>query len=165
MSDDDRNDAAANALAWLRSRIEPTDYVAPAERAQTEAAIACIEAQQREIERLLPVSAFCEAFTTWFRAIEAGCQRAGREGRLGHGSDYVDMLFRIETDIHKSNLLWRLLYARQPLRTRMCPVHKGRWSGIDPCEHGCDSTGWIPDDWTMDTGATSAEGAERGGGT
>jgi hypothetical protein len=50
----------------------------------------------------------------------------------------------------KSNLLWRLLYLDQPLRTKKCPKHNGRWSGyLAPgetceCAVGLDITGWLP---------------------
>jgi len=51
--------------------------------------------------------------------------------------------------IRKSNLLWRLLYNGQPLRTTLCPLHKGKWSGCflkEPCdcEDNGNVTGWLP---------------------
>lgn len=48
-----------------------------------------------------------------------------------------------EITIAKSSLLCRLLYMGETLRATPCPTHAGRWSGIDPCEHGCGGTGWI----------------------
>lgn len=51
--------------------------------------------------------------------------------------------------IRKSDLLDRLLYQGQKLRTERCPVHDGRWSGLEHptnyCEHGCGFTGWLPE--------------------
>lgn len=59
--------------------------------------------------------------------------------------------------IKKSCLLDRLLYGGEKLRSKMCPVHKGTWSGIEcgpsndgtfqgnVCPHGCQLTGWIPE--------------------
>ena len=52
--------------------------------------------------------------------------------------------------IGKSNLLARLIYGGEKLRTKMCPEHKGHWSGCvfreeDRCPHGCQHTGWIPE--------------------
>jgi hypothetical protein len=61
-------------------------------------------------------------------------------------------------DIGKSNLLARLLYGRQPLRTVPCPVHRGHWHGLGSLlvegpgglvevrseECGCHGTGWLP---------------------
>lgn len=66
-----------------------------------------------------------------------------------HGDLRRDMKFASEIDhvylmIQKSNLLARVLYGGQPVRTEMCPEHKGKWSGIDCCPHGCDETGWLP---------------------
>lgn len=51
-----------------------------------------------------------------------------------------------EITIAKSSLLCRLLYDGETLRTTPCPTHKGRWSGChpEPCEHGCDYVGWLP---------------------
>jgi hypothetical protein len=52
----------------------------------------------------------------------------------------------------KSNLLARLIYANQKVRTKKCPEHKGHWSGYysiseGPCEccDGLDITGWLPE--------------------
>ena len=58
--------------------------------------------------------------------------------------------------IGKSALLDRLLYCGEPLRTRACPEHKGRWSGIafdeaNDCPHGCQLTGWLPEPTTAPT--------------
>jgi hypothetical protein len=53
--------------------------------------------------------------------------------------------------IGKSCLLSRLIYAGEPLRTRPCPIHRGRWSGcFKVCPAGCNFeenvTGWLPND-------------------
>ena len=116
------------------------------------------DAQRVELERLskelhepvLPLSHFCHAMTTWFHCIEQANERAKVEGRGAHGEAYAEHLGRIELDIRKSNLLARLLYGGESLRSRECPQHKGRWSGIGVCEHGCGETGWIPDGWPDD---------------
>jgi len=56
------------------------------------------------------------------------------------------------TQIHKSNLLHRLLYQGQRLRSRPCPEHKGTWSGCHwealpcGCQDGANVTGWLPND-------------------
>ena len=59
----------------------------------------------------------------------------------------------IEFMIQKSSLLGRILYGGEKLRTEMCPVHEGRWSGCEfpmhnVCPHKCELTGWVkhPDD-------------------
>jgi hypothetical protein len=64
--------------------------------------------------------------------------------------------------IRKSNLLYRLLYRREQLRTVACPAHKGHWAGYDSqfegerdyavceCQYlesghwALDVTGWLP---------------------
>jgi hypothetical protein len=54
----------------------------------------------------------------------------------------------IVTDIAKSCLLYRLMYAGEELRTEQCPTHKGRWSGWSftpcACSFGPNLTGWLP---------------------
>ena len=44
----------------------------------------------------------------------------------------------------KSNLLGRLVYGEQDVRTEMCPTHKGHWSGLDDGSCKCGHTGWLP---------------------
>jgi hypothetical protein len=85
-----------------------------------------------------PVSRYCDSLRTWARCI--------RE-RDGGRSDLCQAIDRAEMEIRKSSLLARLIYGGEPLRTRVCPVHKGRWSGLAPCPHGCESTGWVREDW------------------
>jgi len=72
-------------------------------------------------------------------------------------------------DIRKSNLLGRLLYAKEPLRTRLCPLHKGHYNGeamfFEKCPHLCDGTGWLrerPQDGGY-TGITIREAKIEGG--
>lgn len=97
-----------------------------------EEALAMLDALEKHYrEPVMPVSRYCGAFETWFRVMaEKGEHFAG-----------------VRLAITKSNLLARLIYAGEELRTRECPKHKGRWSGILACEHGCDYTGWIRNDW------------------
>lgn len=58
----------------------------------------------------------------------------------------------VHLDMGKSNLLYRVLVLRQPIRTQPCPTHQGTWSGLDFGEntHGfphcvCGLTGWLPE--------------------
>ena len=96
---------------------------------QAEQALAALEKYYGEPVRR--ISDYCKAFSTWFKV-------TGQEG--------------VEMAIVKSNLLYRLIYLKLPLRTRKCPKHQGRWSGCtpDPCSEGCtvagNNTGWLPDD-------------------
>lgn len=55
----------------------------------------------------------------------------------------------------KSNLLFRLFYLGEGLRTEKCPEHEGRWSGCHffhdgphACQCGYDVTGWLPNERT-----------------
>ena len=103
-------------------------------------------------EPVLPMSRYCKEFETWMRCI-SDLAKNSKSPQNEHGASYAPHISRIWTDIKKSNLLARLLYAKEPLRTRRCPVHNGRWSGIGDCEHGCDETGWIRE---AETGAPPA---------
>lgn len=115
-------------------------------------------------EPVRPVSEYCAAFEAWGQAL------ASRRSRIEAMPDADPMkqhelddpltvlagqVFAIGLAIRKSNLLSRLIYSGQPLRTEMCPIHKGRWSGyghaafghehICECQEGCyDITGWLP---------------------
>lgn len=78
---------------------------------------------------------------------------------LGYVAD-DEHVSRVNLLISKSSLLDRLLYGRETFRTEKCPIHKGKWSGIEftpsedgrikgnVCPHQCHLTGWIqhPDD-------------------
>lgn len=63
--------------------------------------------------------------------------------------DMQDAVSRTFLQITKSNLLYRLLYRGEKLRTQMCPEHKGTWSGLEgpdsSCPHRCQMTGWVQD--------------------
>lgn len=101
-------------------------------------------------EPVLPMSRFCEAISTWFHCIEqvnAEERKAEPDRKFwqSQGRDYYQHLHRIELDIRKSNLLARLLYGGEKLRTRKCPEHQGHWRGIGTCPHGCQLTGWLPE--------------------
>jgi hypothetical protein len=97
-------------------------------------------------EPVMPASEYCEKFETWVRAVEE-LNRGG--GARAHGSEWVSFAQRIMQDVRKSNLLYRLLYLGEPLRTRKCPMHGGSWSGVpvpgEECPHGCGHTGWLPE--------------------
>lgn len=104
-------------------------------------------------EPVMPVSRYCDAFSKWAGAL---AERATRETdgdkhfRDANLDAIAKLALTIELAIRKSNLLYRLIYAGQPIRTQMCPIHKGHWSGYGhgghPCEcqDGYDITGWLP---------------------
>lgn len=122
---------------------------------------------------VMPVTQYCEAFDKWAEAIKMGNGKwnnitnsikppEGYRTEYPHGEEFVDYLDKIGMAIMKSNLMWRLLYGGEKLRTKICPVHKGRWSGTTwdkeiECvklfpPHGCLSgdniTGWLNDENT-----------------
>lgn len=92
---------------------------------------------------VLPIRRYCDALCLYADILSEQCAPGRSEHPRGEG--YVHLLQGTIRDIRKSNLLARLLYAREKLRTRPCPEHKGQWSGIDECPYGCGSTGWLPE--------------------
>ena len=91
-----------------------------------------------------PVSEYCKAFDTWARVISESDDKQLQE--------IAENSFAIRLAISKSNLLYRLIYLGEDLRTEKCPIHKGTWSGYGncqndpPCNSGLDITGWLPND-------------------
>lgn len=78
-------------------------------------------------EPVQPVSAYCHAFKTWADTV----------------AHLIPAVRGIEISVTKSNLLARLIYGKERLRTTPCPEHKGHWSGLFiECE--CQGTGWLP---------------------
>lgn len=97
---------------------------------------------------VLPLDAFCKAMGTWMDCIvKNNTDPTLKQGGAYHGRQYFEFLRVMWIDIRKSNLLGRLLYAKEPLRTGMCPIHKGHYSGeamfFEKCPHMCDGTGWL----------------------
>jgi hypothetical protein len=99
---------------------------------------------------VLPLHKFCEAIELWMDCIVKNNTDPALVDESAEGEPdqpYFRFLDQIRIDIRKSNLLGRLLYAKEELRTRMCPVHKGHWDGkamlLDHCPHLCDGTGWL----------------------
>ena len=97
-------------------------------------------------QRVAPVSKYCEALETWAEVVNSGdYQRVEK-----------DTIDTIRLAIYKSNLLNRLVYMGEPLRTKKCPTHDGHWSGLHlsdqkPCEctaRDGNITGWLPEDPT-----------------
>lgn len=107
----------------------------------TDAEAEAMLAQLREHYRqpVLPVGHYCKALETW------------AEVYLERFPSYREAFASVRISIVKSNLLARLIYDGQKLRTRQCPIHKGTWSGCvpEPCEAGCSDgmnlTGWLPE--------------------
>ena len=97
-------------------------------------------------EPVMPISRYCQALETWGHAVAANHSNEGDE--LHHIAVVVGP---VTLAIRKSNLLARLIYDGQKLRSQPCPVHKGHWSGCvfeDPgcgCVSGGNVTGWLPE--------------------
>lgn len=100
---------------------------------------------------VMPVQRYCEALKTWADCLETAASEDDEAGTRPRFKYLMPMLDDVRLAISKSNLLWRLIYGGEKLRTKKCPEHKGRWSGLsspdNDCEHGCDFTGWVPDDF------------------
>lgn len=99
-------------------------------------------------EPVLPLDSVCDAIEVWMKCIEENnTDPALRRHDREQGYGYFKFLNHMRIDIRKSNLLGRLLYAKEPLRTRMCPLHKGHYDGeamfFQKCPHLCDGTGWL----------------------
>jgi hypothetical protein len=112
-------------------------------------------------ERTLPVSEFCEIMRTWAYtwmkplATDNEFQKARRK-------EFTEHWRYIDGKIRKSNLLYRLLYVGEELRTEPCPKHKGRCGSCVPdtvresdgslqklpkvcaCQYEDYVTGWLP---------------------
>lgn len=87
-------------------------------------------------------SKFCANLRAWRNAIDAATERKGEWTREQLAE--IDLVFLWIT---KSDLLNRLVYKGEKVRTRMCPKHKGRWCGLpsEPPPCGCGLTGWLPE--------------------
>lgn len=95
---------------------------------------------------VLPIKEFCAAFETWVMQLYI---KYKEPDQIQYAPQWLKQVNEIKLWIRKSNLLYRLLYVREPLRTEKCPEHKGIWSGIafepeQACIHGCHLTGWLP---------------------
>src|SRR5712692_7852272 len=83
-------------------------------------------------EPVLPLHKFCQAVELWMECIRKNNTDSGLTQGRGYalqGREYFKSLNQIRIDIRKSNLLGRLLYAKEQFRTRLCPLHGGHWSG------------------------------------
>lgn len=89
---------------------------------------------------------FCEAFYTWANACQTELPTEDDDQKQWR-KEFASHWRFIELAIHKSCLLDRLIYAREPLRTEMCPVRK--WSSCVvenlecSCQFGSNVTGWL----------------------
>lgn len=95
-------------------------------------------------------TAFADAVSWHHRFLNRRNEAVDYDDKLAHLSYAVLEAMEVQAvflRIGKSNLLWRLLYGNESLRTEPCPVHEGKWftiPGLDECPHGCEGTGWLP---------------------
>jgi hypothetical protein len=91
---------------------------------------------------LLRLSDVCHTLRLWGAALKQAL----------NNSDTVEAWQKVDLAINKSNLLSRLFFTKENLRTEPCPEHKGHWSGCfmegpnGPCrcQHEGNVTGWLP---------------------
>jgi hypothetical protein len=121
-------------------------------------------------EPVMPVGQYCAALGLWASALRMKVDRAEKAAAAEPESEYCKDDLKQATEfanevghvflmIGKSNLLSRLIYEGESLRTTMCPEHKGRWSGCVwhedaskdcACQRtqsggvGSNVTGWLP---------------------
>lgn len=106
-------------------------------------------------EPVLPIKKVCDGIFAWLDAISEehggdACEAGQRDEVLHRIAEaYESVGFSLSIAASKSNLLWRLLYLGQPIRTKKCPEHDGHWSGYAwpgkecECNVGADITGWL----------------------
>lgn len=121
---------------------------------------------QRRLEQfygqpVLPLNNFCHAIELWMDCIvKNNTDPALHRDGIKHGHIYFEFLNLIRIDIRKSNLLGRLLYAKEQIRTRICPIHKGHFNAeamfFERCPLLCDGTGWLREH-PQDSGYTGME--------
>lgn len=106
--------------------------------------------EEIEGEPVRAVSEYCNAFRAWRDAIAQRVEREPEDSENQRWTDYLEALDELHLPIVKSNLLARLIYGGEELRTEPCPEHKGHWSGCVwedlpcGCVVGANVTGWLP---------------------
>jgi hypothetical protein len=122
-------------------------------------------------EPVKPVGQYCAALKLWSSALRMKAERLDAQLKAmsspheilkddaDRAKKFAEDVSHIFLQIMKSNLLARLIYEGESLRTEMCPVHKGVWSGCFWAEKddanckcqwsqdghiGSNVTGWLP---------------------
>lgn len=141
------DERASRKRAELFPGIDADYYKDPSLKETAEKAWEAYRAAKKEIED--PLKAYAAAGKMEFDKRYYALQD------LKSYESLADAVGHVFLQISKSNMLARVLYAGEKVRTKMCPEHKGKWSGIEwrdnQCPHGCQLTGWIqePDDQGM----------------
>jgi hypothetical protein len=95
------------------------------------------------------IARLCKSFVAWAKSEEEIQGQRTYRGRI-RDTSVQSLIGDIRLAIGKSSLLYRMIYAGEPLRLKACPIHNGHWSGShgDPCPAGCNfgdtRTGWLP---------------------
>lgn len=92
---------------------------------------------------------FCNAMDTWAKACMTDLP-TDADYKKEWRKKFRESWQFIRLAISKSCLLDRLIYGGETLRTEICPVHHGIWSGCSAdalpkecnCRHGICVTGW-----------------------
>jgi hypothetical protein len=114
----------------------------------------------------LKAEEFCEAFYTWAEACQTELPSDDEERKRWRKEFAAHWSF-VALAVRKSCLLDRLIYSREPLRTEMCPVHKGKWSGCVferlecGCQFGSNVTGWLMQSVNQNQSGTSSQKAQH----
>lgn len=120
---------------------------------EAEEMLKALEAHYRQ--PVMPVKRYCDALRTWAECLREKYDEEKDKARWRSFGNIVPHLESFNLAISKSSLLFRLIYIGEKLRTKKCPIHKGRWSGLEfpadeehgikgnECPHGCNLTGWI----------------------
>lgn len=106
-------------------------------------------------DEVRPIKEVCGGIFRWLDAIKAEHYTDSDDQALSTIARSYAAAGFVTITAAKSNLLYRLLYLRQPLRTEKCPVHDGHWAGYPSiiggesstacaCQVGLDITGWLP---------------------
>lgn len=103
-------------------------------------------------EPVMPVKRYCSALETWAKCIVELNEKPTKGFKQGY--DYYKHLYKVFRDIKKSNLLWRLIYEGEELRTEPCPQCNGEWNGqvmigTQKCQSACEDIGWLHKGWQL----------------
>ncbi len=100
-----------------------------------------LEAWQTKVTPLMTVEHYCRQFAIWSNACRDESDGSPWAKSIAEAFETIHLA------VYKSNLLFRLIYGGEKLRTEKCPIHQGRWSGCVPdpcpiCAFDSDVTGW-----------------------
>jgi hypothetical protein len=107
-----------------------------------------MDEQELRKQGYIRIDQFCHAMDTWARVCQQELE-SDYDHRRRWRKEFGEHWAFIRRAIAKSCLLDRLIYGGETLREKMCPIHKGHWSGCDldgencGCAHDSCITGWL----------------------